>query len=491
MHPSSRLAKLFGVHRPLVVGLVALALSAAAAAPGASARPAAACRARTYEVRAGDTLFSIAQRFHTTVQAIARANRLDPNGILRIGVRLKIPGAGCRDVAGAEPAKAPARAAATRVAAASLTRALRVQHLPLAGTSALVVDLTTGETVYSLNATTPRAPASTEKLPVELAALETLGPAFRTRTEVLTEGAVAGGVLRGTLVLKGYGDPLLGSAGLRALARGVRKHGITSVTGGIAGDESFFDSARTAAGWKPSFYKDESPPLSALVANRAVVDGSVWSEPALAAAALFRRALERAGVHVAGPVRARAARSAARLLVRRRSPPLSVLLGLMGTWSDNFVAETVLKQLGAQVYEEGSSQAGARVVWSVLAREGVPLGGDAFYDGSGLSQLDRMTATTLVGVLAAAAHDSRLGRSLLGSLSVVGETGTLRHRLAGVPGHALVRAKSGTTDECSALAGYVGSRYAFAVLSNGAPVDVWAAHTAQDRFVTQLLRASD
>jgi D-alanyl-D-alanine carboxypeptidase/D-alanyl-D-alanine-endopeptidase (penicillin-binding protein 4) len=475
------------MRRPLAVALAALALGGAGAATAGGA-PSAACRTIVYRVRAGDTLFSIAQRFHTTVQAIARANGLDPNGILRIGVRLRVPAPGCRDVAQTASAKAPAAAPAP-LATASLTRALRVQHLPLERTSALVVDLTTGETVYSLHAATPRAPASTEKLPVELAALETLGAGFRTRTEVLTEGTVAAGVLRGTLVLKGYGDPLLGTAGLRGLARAVRQHGIASVTGGIVGDESFFDTQRTAAGWKSSFYKDESPPLSALVANRAVVDGAVWSEPALAAAALFRRELERAGVHVSGPLQTRPARSGAHLVVTRRSPPLSVLLGLMGTWSDNFVAETVLKQLGAQVYDDGSSRAGARIVSSVLAREGVPLEGDALYDGSGLSQLDRLTAATLVGVLVTAAGDPQLGRSLAATLSVVGETGTLRRRLTGVPGHALVRAKSGTTDECSALAGYVGSRYAFAILSNGAPVDVWAAHTAQDRFVGALLRA--
>ena len=86
--------------------------------------------------------------------------------------------------------------------------------------------------------------------------------------------------------------------------------------------------------------------------------------------------------------------------------------------------------------------------------------------------------------------DYILFQPLLRSLSVVGETGTLRHRLGDVVGHAGVRAKSGTTDECSALAGYVGSRYAFAILSNGAPVDVAAAHEAQDRFVTLLLHAA-
>lgn len=47
---------------------------------------------RRYRVRAGDTLSAIAHRFRTTVAALARANRLRPNGILRQGIVLRIPG---------------------------------------------------------------------------------------------------------------------------------------------------------------------------------------------------------------------------------------------------------------------------------------------------------------------------------------------------------------------------------------------------------------
>ncbi len=46
-----------------------------------------------YTVRAGDTLFSIAARFNTTVAAISAANRLPPNGVLYVGWSLKIPAA--------------------------------------------------------------------------------------------------------------------------------------------------------------------------------------------------------------------------------------------------------------------------------------------------------------------------------------------------------------------------------------------------------------
>src|SRR5207253_919860 len=100
-----------------------------------------------------------------------------------------------------------------------------------------------------------------------------------------------GAVFDGTLVLKGNGDPTLSSAGLRALAAQVRGAGIRRVTGGLVGDETWFDARRIVAGWKPSFYIEESPPLSALVVNRGSVGRYVTGSPALAATTAFRDAL--------------------------------------------------------------------------------------------------------------------------------------------------------------------------------------------------------
>jgi len=56
-------------------------------------------------------------------------------------------------------------------------------------------------------------------------------------------------------------------------------------------------------------------------------------------------------------------------------------------------------------------------------------------------------------------------------------------------GHARgrVRAKTGTTRVASALSGYVGARYAFAVVQNGDPVAWVSAREAQDRFVRTLV----
>jgi D-alanyl-D-alanine carboxypeptidase len=52
-----------------------------------------------------------------------------------------------------------------------------------------------------------------------------------------------------------------------------------------------------------------------------------------------------------------------------------------------------------------------------------------------------------------------------------------------------VIAKTGTTSEASALAGFVRRRYVFAILQNGSPVDYWSARAAQDRFVKVLVRS--
>jgi LysM repeat protein len=47
---------------------------------------------RTYVVRAGDSLIALARRFHVSARALARANHLDPNNVLLIGTRLRVPG---------------------------------------------------------------------------------------------------------------------------------------------------------------------------------------------------------------------------------------------------------------------------------------------------------------------------------------------------------------------------------------------------------------
>jgi serine-type D-Ala-D-Ala carboxypeptidase/endopeptidase (penicillin-binding protein 4) len=365
-----------------------------------------------------------------------------------------------------------------------LANALAVPNVQTRHTGAVAIDLRTGKKVFSLNEQRSFLPASTEKLAVAYAALHELGADHRIETDVLGEGVMDGTTWRGSLVLKGYGDPTLSRADLRALARGVRDFGIRAVTGGVVGDESYFDTQRVVSGWKPSYFIEESPPLSALIVDRARVGRTTSRNPPLQAAALFRAELVAAGVAVSGRARAGRTRAADFPLAFVHSPTLAELVRFMGLESDNFVAEMLLKQLGAQETGQGTSARGAAVVTAVLRTFGVPLGGVRLVDGSGLSLLNRLTATSLVTLLNLAWSDPAVRATFVRTLPVAGVSGTLRKRLLRARGRVV--AKTGTTNAASTLAGYVTGRYAFAILHNGRPVATTWARRAQDRFVLVL-----
>jgi D-alanyl-D-alanine carboxypeptidase/D-alanyl-D-alanine-endopeptidase (penicillin-binding protein 4) len=361
----------------------------------------------------------------------------------------------------------------------------------------LVFDLSSHSTVFRRNPTLSLRPASNEKLTVALAALDRLGVGFQIPTQVLGDGTFDPdtGVWQGRLVLRGNGDPSLTTNGLARLAAQVRAAGIERVNGRILGDETYFDAVRVGPGWKASYYKEESPPLSALVVNRARLAGGISDEPALAAAKLFRQALERAGVDVAGQAVKGSVAGTLDVVAQIHSAVMSTLVRRMNRTSDNFYAEMLLKELGAEQRGSGTTAAGARVVRAELNERNVNMTGVRIADGSGLSAYDRLTAMALLQLLRSAANDLTIKTSFVASLPIAGVNGTLADRMRTGPAYRHVLAKTGTTDRASALSGYATNasyqrRYVFSILMNGNPVPWWYARAAQDRFAQVLARAA-
>jgi serine-type D-Ala-D-Ala carboxypeptidase/endopeptidase (penicillin-binding protein 4) len=382
---------------------------------------------------------------------------------------------------------APAQAAAPGLKA-RLANALAVPHVDPTRTAALAVDLRTGEVVFERNARLSLVPASNQKLPVAYAALARLGAGYRFQTEVVGSGTLVGDVWNGDLWLRGYGDPTLRMADLEALAAEIQGWGIRRVTGAVVADESWFDAVRMAPGWRASFFIRESPPLSALVVDRGWYRGSTSRNPALAAGSLFRQVLEAKGMSVGKRTRTGVLTTVGLPLAQDVSEPLAKIVRFMGRESDNYTAELLVKQLGALYGDRGTTAAGARVVRDTLAEAGVPLAGVRVADGSGLSRLDRLTATAVVRLLEAGAQ-GELRDAFLGSLAVAGVNGTLEDRLESRPARGRVIAKTGTTRLASALSGFVRDRYVFAVLQNGSPVSTYWSRIAQDRFAATLAAA--
>ena len=305
-------------------------------------------------------------------------------------------------------------------------------------------------------------PASNEKLLTAVAALSVLGPDTTLATKVVVTGPVADGVVAGDMVLVGGGDPALNSAGrhsLDDLAAQVRAQGITTVTGHLVGDETRYDNLRAPPSWRPTAVPGQSGSLSALTVDRNQyrADPGYLAHPVPATVELFRAALARHGVEVAGPTASWAAPADSETVAVLPSAPVSRIVADMLTRSDNQIAELLLKEVGYRRLSgaavSGTTAGGAAAAEQVARELGVPLSGTTS-DGSGLSRQNRRTAHELTALLRAALSQPWAG-ALLGGLPVAGHTGTLEYRFRGTPAQANLRAKTGYVPGTHALSGYV------------------------------------
>ena len=135
----------------------------------------------------------------------------------------------------------PAAAVAETMLPLPVRNALTFRNVPDSALSIYVEDIGTGDVVLAWNEATPRNPASVEKMVTTLVALDTLGPTYRWKTEVSALGDIDGGVLKGDLLLKGYGDPYLVTERFWQMLRQVRQEGVVKIDGDLLLDDSYFD----------------------------------------------------------------------------------------------------------------------------------------------------------------------------------------------------------------------------------------------------------
>ena len=148
-----------------------------------------------------------------------------------------------------------------------------------------VVDLASGDSVYSFNPQTPRILASNTKLVTSSAALDRLGPAFFFETEVLARGEVSGGVLRGDLAIVGGGDPTLSGrqylgdafGPFREWAAALGRLGIRRVEGDLILVHGLFDTEFVHPDWpRDQLTRWYEAPVAALSFNDNCVLVRVW-----------------------------------------------------------------------------------------------------------------------------------------------------------------------------------------------------------------------
>jgi len=216
------------------------------------------------------------------------------------------------------------------------------------------------------------------------------------------------------------------------------------------------------------------------------------TDPALYAGGVLRLQLEANGIVVKGDTRLGRVPESAHSLLEFRGRPLADTVRLFMKFSNNAIAETLLKDLGARAGDgPGSWKSGVPAVRAELAGLGLDVHDIVIADGSGLSYENRVAPRRLVEALRMAEDSFRFGPEFVSALPIAAADGTLEKRADGAAD--AVRAKTGLLTRVTALSGYArladGTEAVFSIVSNGYRGDAERAMGALDAFVAELVAA--
>jgi D-alanyl-D-alanine carboxypeptidase/D-alanyl-D-alanine-endopeptidase (penicillin-binding protein 4) len=362
-----------------------------------------------------------------------------------------------------------------------------------------VVDAESGAVLYDKHGGTAGTPASVTKLLTAAAVLSVYPATHRFTTTAFSAGD-------GVVVLVGGGDPTLTAARvgqdpaypdagrLSVIAKQIKAAGITPTK--ILIDTSLFLGPSVNPQWDPSdMGTSYGAPITALMVDggRAEPNDVARSgNPDLAAGQALARLLGTPGL----PVDAGTAPAGAKPIAAVKSATLETIVGQMLLESDNVIADVLAHDVAVETGKPASFAGAATATKDVLASKGVQVVGH-LVDGSGLADADKLSPTTLSGVLRLIATDTAGPSNAVTGLPVGGLSGTLtnRYRPGTVGQDALgdVRAKTGTLTIVTSLAGFVhdadGRLLVYALISDDVAPGVYAtraAERAQDSIVTAL-----
>ncbi|MFA7398926.1 MAG: D-alanyl-D-alanine carboxypeptidase, partial [Sideroxydans sp.] len=123
----------------------------------------------------------------------------------------------------------------------SVQQELRKVGIPLNAVAVEVREVGKHAPLVALNTQRAMNPASTMKLVTTYAALDLLGPAYTWKTEAWIDGELRDGVLKGDLILKGYGNPKFTIEQFWLWLSELRARGVRDIQGDLILDRSFYD----------------------------------------------------------------------------------------------------------------------------------------------------------------------------------------------------------------------------------------------------------
>jgi D-alanyl-D-alanine carboxypeptidase len=315
-----------------------------------------------------------------------------------------------------------------------------VKNNNLANPAVIVVDESTGEVVFEKNSLVARKPASVIKLITGAAAYTYLSPSDSYTTSLWM------GIDTKTVVVQGSLDPW-----------------------------TTFNSAQADKLKRTSLGKLAYSAMTALgKANAGDYEGTtlyysnLYPQDVAALKTYFKE--RNLGIVLQKVSDNQAKELSLNQILTSTSPTLQVITDWMMTWSDNVLAERIARSAASAAGFTRDYAGVAKVFRKLMTGLGIDTKNLVVKDGSGLSRENRVTAQQISQLLMVIARDEKLG-ALITGLPIGGVTGTLTERFIETAPSAigLVRAKTGTLNGTTNLAGYVESEnkeYIFVIIAD-------------------------
>lgn len=409
------------------------------------------------------------------------------------------------------------------VYAETIDKTLNKLGINKSAVSVVVKNISTKDTVYSLNGRTPMPPASTLKLVTTAAAVDTLGTDYSFKTSLYKS-------TNNDLYFKLSGDPLLSSRNLDKMVKTARDKKITPKN--VYVDDSAFDKVEWGEGWqwddalnplmpkfsvynlnknllkidalpttngkpatvsiKPNYpitymnYTTTSlTPTSWLkaeknpeIANTINILGTVsksatiyipLNNPKLNFMLRLADIFKDSKIEYFGKFTNAKLPKTNVYLVDEAQHGILPMLGLIIKNSDNLVAESLFKAAGAVwAGAQGSFENSKKMLDAYFEKLGIDAQDIRIVDGSGVSKNNLMTADFMTNFLVYLSEQD--GFENIEMLLPTPSEGTLKNRMLYFKDN--LRAKTGTLADTSAIAGYItskrGKTYAFDIMINDA-----------------------
>ncbi len=306
--------------------------------------------------------------------------------------------------------------------------------------SVIVLDEKTGEVLYESNANSPRKPASVIKLISAASAYTYLSPNDSYTTTLYS------GVDSRSVVIKGSLDPWMSYSHKVAV-----KMGRTSL------ERIEFNSLRMLKEMNSGSTKGTTIYYSDLYA--AEINHIKRFLKDRKAATVLKRVPTKSLEPLIGAE-----------VFTSTSPTLQKIVDWVLTWSDNLLADRVARLASAAAGNSLDDEGVAITFNTLLTNMGINTSNLVVKDASGLSRENRVTARQISQLLFVIHHDPKFAPIVEG-LPIGGVTGTLRNRFLDTAPDAigLVRAKTGTLNGTTNLAGFVESadhEYIFVIIAD-------------------------